>query len=154
YVNNGGQVIGSSTINATPDPFSFLGAQTHAFIWKDGLMRDLGTLGGTDSGASAGCDNQHSNLVAGQSLTDPIPIPIPSTGFPTQHASLWENGKMTDIPTLGGTLAMAQCANNRGQVIGQSNLTGDGEQHAFFWDNGVLTDLGTLGGSFSQAVSI
>jgi len=58
---------------------------------------------------------------------------------------------MTDIPTLGGTLAMAQCANNRGQVIGQSNLTGDGEQHAFSWDHGTLTDLGTLGGTMSIA---
>jgi probable HAF family extracellular repeat protein len=36
YVNDGGQVVGSSTINTTPDPFSFLGAQTHAYIWKNG----------------------------------------------------------------------------------------------------------------------
>jgi probable HAF family extracellular repeat protein len=152
YVNDGGQVVGSSTINTTPDPFSFLGAQTHAFIWKNGVMRDLGTLGGTDSGASSGCDNQHSNLVVGGSFTDPIPIPNPSTGFPTQHAFLWENGRMTDIPTLGGTSAGAQCANNQGQVIGQSNLTGDNEQHAFFWDHGTLSDLGTLGGTFSMAI--
>jgi probable HAF family extracellular repeat protein len=65
---------------------------------------------------------------------------------------------MADIPTLGGTSAFGQCANNRGQVIGQSNLPDDVgcpdscAQHAFFWDNGVLTDLGTLGGGFSQAI--
>src|SRR5215469_9441825 len=152
YVNDGGQVVGTSTINATPDPFSFLGAQTHAYIWKNGVMRDLGTLGGPSSGASSGCNNQRSNLVAGGSFTDPIPIPNPSTGFPTSHAFLWENGRMTDIPTLGGTLAGAQCANNQGQVIGQSNLTGDNEQHAFFWDHGTLSDLGTLGGTFSMAI--
>jgi len=152
YVNDGGQVVGTSTINATPDPFSFLGAQTHAYIWKNGVMRDLGTLGGPSSGASSGCNNQRSNLVAGGSFTDPIPIPNPSTGFPTSHAFLWENGRMTDIPTLGGTLAGAQCANNQGQVIGQSNLTGDSEQHAFFWDHGALTDLKTLGGTFSTAI--
>jgi len=161
YVNDGGQVVGSSTINATPDPFSFLGAQTHAFIWKNGVMRDLGTLGGPDSLASPGCNNQHSNRVAGGSLTDPIPIPNPSTGFPTTHAFLWENGRMTDIPTLGGTFAGAQCANNQGQVIGGSNLTGDDGcngsldfcvQHAFSWEHGTLTDLKTLGGSFSTAI--
>src|SRR5215469_8455709 len=152
YVNDGGQVVGTSTINATPDPFSFLGAQTHAYIWKNGVMRDLGTLGGPSSGASSGCNNQRSNLVAGGSFTDPIPIPNPSTGFPTSHAFLWENGRMTDIPTLGGTLAGAQCANNQGQVIGQSNLTGDNEQHAFFWDHGTLSDLGTLGGTFFMAI--
>ena len=152
YVNDGGQVVGSSTINTTPDPFSFLGAQTHAFIWQNGEMRDLGTLGGTDSLASPGCNNQHSNLVAGGSFTDPIPNP--STGFPTSHAFLWENGRMTDIPTLGGTFAGAQCANNQGQVIGQSNLAGDNEQHAFSWEHGTLTDLKPLGGTFSVAIWI
>ena len=124
-------------------------------------MRDLGTLGGPSSGASSGCNNQRSNLVAGGSFTDPIPIPNPSTGFPTSHAFLWENGRMTGIPTLGGTFAGAQCANNQGQVIGQSNLTGDvgcnGSldfcvQHAFSWEHGTLTDLKTLGGSFSTAI--
>jgi probable HAF family extracellular repeat protein len=58
---------------------------------------------------------------------------------------------MTDIPTLGGTSAFAQCANNQAQVIGQSNLSGDTEQHAFLWEHGVVTDLGTLGGTFSNA---
>jgi len=42
-VNNEGQVVGFSTINATPDPFSFIGAPTHTFIWKNGVMQDLGT---------------------------------------------------------------------------------------------------------------
>src|SRR5271167_3908564 len=41
YVNDGGQVVGFAT-NTIPDPFSFLGAQTHTFIWQDGVMRDLG----------------------------------------------------------------------------------------------------------------
>ncbi len=48
YVNNAGEVVGFSTINTSPDPFSFLGAPTHAFIWRNGVMRDLGTLGGPD----------------------------------------------------------------------------------------------------------
>jgi probable HAF family extracellular repeat protein len=143
YVNNAGEVVGFSTFDTTPDPNSFLGAKIRAFIWRNGVMRDVGTLGGLESFPAGGCDNQRSGLVAGNSPTN-------ATGSPI-HAFLWENGKMTDIPTLGGTSAFAQCANNQAQVIGQSNLSGDTEQHAFLWEHGVVTDLGTLGGTFSNA---
>jgi probable HAF family extracellular repeat protein len=40
--------------------------------------------------------------------------------------------------------------NNRGQVIGTSNLAGNQTHHAFLWE-GSLTDLGTLGGDNSEA---
>jgi probable HAF family extracellular repeat protein len=49
YVNDGGEVVGFTTINTIPDPFSFLGGSIHPFIWKNGVMRDLGTLGGPDA---------------------------------------------------------------------------------------------------------
>lgn len=165
YVNNGGQVVGISTINDTPDPFSFgfasLGAPAHAFIWQNGVMRDLGTLGGPDSAPSVLCANERMGLIAGFSLVNASAND--STGLPTQHAFLWQNGSMRDISTLGGTFAYAQCANNRGQVIGQSSLTGDPgcdgsnplfscNQHAFLWERGSQKDLETLGGSFSQAI--
>ena len=118
-------------------------------------MRDIGTLGGPGSFPAGGCNNQRASLVAGQSFTNAIVNP--TTGFPTQHAFLWDSGRMTDIPTLGGTSAFAQCANNEGQVIGQSNLAGDVGcpdscvQHAFSWDHGTLAELKSLGGSFSVA---
>jgi probable HAF family extracellular repeat protein len=149
YVNNGGQVVGFSTVNAILDPsgFSFLGAATHAFIWENGVMRDLGTLGGPDSIAAAGmagCANERNGLVAGGSFTNSTPNP--TTGIPTMDPFLWEDGTMTDLGTLGGTFGFAQCANNRGQVTGQSNLAGDSTAHPFFWDHGVLTDMGTFGG--------
>lgn len=118
-------------------------------------MQDLGTLGGADSFPTGGCNNQRSDLVVGWSFTDSIPNA--TTGLPTQHAFVWDRATMTDIPTLGGTSAFAQCANNHGQVIGQSNLMGDVgcpdfcAQHAFSWYHRTLTDLETLGGSFSLA---
>jgi len=150
YVNNPGEVVGFSTFDTTPDPFSFLGAAIHAFIWRHGVMQDLGTLGGRDSFPAGGCNNQRAGLVAGASTT--------SSG--ESHAFLWDNGTMTDIPTLGGTSAVAQCANNAGQVIGFSNLTGDEgcntdngcAVHTFSWDHGTLQDLGTLGGTSSIPV--
>ena len=48
---------------------------------------------------------------------------------------------MTDLGTLGGTFGFAQGLNNRGQVVGFSDLSGDLANHAFLWDRGVLTDL-------------
>jgi probable HAF family extracellular repeat protein len=136
-----------STIDTTADPFAFFGpfaSPTHAFIWQNGVMRDLGTLGGLDSFASGGCTNEREGLVDGESFTNSTPNP--TTGLPTMDPFLWENGTVTDLGTLGGTLGFAVCANNLGQVTGQSNLAGDMASHPFLWDHGVMTDLGTLGG--------
>jgi probable HAF family extracellular repeat protein len=58
---------------------------------------------------------------------------------------------MLDLGTLGGTSGTPSWLNDRGQVVGSSNLAGDATQHAFLWDRGILRDLGTLGGSNSEA---
>ncbi len=144
YVNNSGQVVGFSTFDTVPDPYSFLGAAIHAFVWQNGTMRDIGTLGGPDAGATPGGINQQRDTIAGASFTSFIPNP--GTGIPTQDPFLWKNGVMTDLGTLGGTIGTAQAINNRSQITGQSDLAGDQTFHSFFWDRGVLTDLGTLGG--------
>lgn len=38
--------------------------------------------------------------------------------------------------------------NNRGQVVGFSDVSGDTTMHAFLWENGKMTDLGNLPGDF------
>jgi len=75
-----------ATINTDPDPFSFLGAPIHPFIWKGGEKVDLGTLGGPDAFVAPGCVNQRQGLVVGGSLTNSTPNEI--TQFPTQDPFL------------------------------------------------------------------
>jgi probable HAF family extracellular repeat protein len=149
YINDAGNVVGVATVDTTFDPFSFIGlgpfpSPTHAFLWKNGVMRDLGTLGGPDSFLAGLCDEQQAEMVVGTSFTSFTPNP--TTGFPTADPFLWKNGVMIDLGSLGGTLSVTQCANNVGQVTGIASLAGDQVFHPFFWDRGVMTDIGTFGG--------
>jgi probable HAF family extracellular repeat protein len=158
-INDHGRVVGAA-LNTIPDPlandFSLLflfvpaATQAHAFRWtKAEGIQDLGTLGGPDS--TAAFVNQRGQI-AGQSYTNAIINQ--TTGYPTLDPFFWENGKMVDIGTLGGTFGYPNWMNSRGQVAGVSDTAGDQSAHAFLWDrhnNPPLTDLGDLGGGYSYA---
>jgi probable HAF family extracellular repeat protein len=153
-VNDRGQVAGWFS-NLIPDPFSMgcilvcFTTETRGFVWQDGLMRDLGTLGGPDSLTEA--MNERGQIV-GTSYTSSIPNS--DTGVPTIEPFIWNDGDMVDIGTFGGTIGVANFINNRGTVVGWSNLAGNQRYHPFLWDQGVITDLGTLGGDSAEALWI
>ena len=149
-VNSQGQVAGLA-INTIVDPNSMagIGFQTRAFLWQHGEMQDLGTLGsGTD--AQALLINELGQVV-GWSYVNLVPTNACIPGFAFVTGSfIWdkENG-MRDLGSLGGTCTTASDMNNRGQVVGFSNLPGDLSEHGFLWDNGSFQDLGgSLGGDF------
>ena len=149
-VNDNGQVVGFG-LNDIADPFAvgvfaFGATQAHAVLWQNGAARDLGTLGGPDSDALM---VNASGQIAGMSMTNFTVNG--TTGQPTTDPFLWENGKMIDIGTLGGTFGYPNVLNSRGQIVGASDVAGDVAEHPFLWERGVLTDLGTLGGSSGEA---
>jgi probable HAF family extracellular repeat protein len=143
-VNDAGDVTGFSTVPGPLDPYSFLGQSIHAFFWRNGVMQDVGTLGGPDT--FPGYTHQITGVVVGASFTNSTPNP--TTGIPTLHPFFWRDGQMRDLGTLGGTLCYEGgfVVNRRGQVASDSTLVGDLQTHPFFWDRGILTDIGTLGG--------
>ncbi len=158
-VSNRGEIVGGA-LNEIADPFAndfsqffmFVPATTqcHAFLWHRGNMRDLGTLGGPDSIASSVNDR---GQVSGQSYTNSIPNPV--TKFPTLDPFFWEDGQMIDLGTLGGNFGVADWMNDRGQVVGGSDLKGDTTGHPYLSDQGgQMQDLGTLGGDNGEAFSI
>jgi probable HAF family extracellular repeat protein len=152
-INDHGQIVGYA-LNTTPDPFSWIGVflecpdtlpsctsnstQTRAFLWENGHKRDLGTLGGPD--AVAGSVNERGEVI-GVSYTNSTPNL--TTGRPTVAAFLWRRGKMIDLGNFGGRFTGITQINNRGQVIGTSNLPGDEFWDPYLWEDGKLIDLYT-----------
>jgi probable HAF family extracellular repeat protein len=154
-VKNTGQVVGFSD-NGVPDPFAsfFFPSpnQVRTFDWHGDELEDIGTLGGPDAVPGEICSNQRRGVIVGSSYVNFTPNT--SSGQPTIDPFLWDNGVMTDLGNLGGTFNFGQCINNRGEVIGNSNLPGDQTFHAYRWRNGKMKDLGTLGGPDSEAIWI
>jgi len=97
--------------------FSFLPGDTqgHAFLWKKGVMTDLGTLGGPFSSATDRISE--SGEISGFSSTN---IPDTIEGGVKGLAFLWRKGVMTPLPSFNN--AGGAEVNNRGQVVGTAEI--------------------------------
>ena len=136
-INKFGQIVGYANTSGS-------GAQ-HAFLYSNGSMSDLGTLGGVYVLSQANALNSQAAVV-GASFT---------AGFQHNHGFLYANGHMTDLGTFpGGTDSEATGINDLGQIIGYSNSS-TFNQHGFVITNGVMNDLGVLpGGNYAQPFGI
>jgi probable HAF family extracellular repeat protein len=131
--NAWGQVVGDSDTTFTLDPI--LGIPPfHAALWSNGMMTDLGTLGGKRS--TAYDINKLGQVVGVSSLVGESPI----------HAFWWQSGStMVDLGTLAGDPdSEGFSINDSGQIVGFSGNLVSGAQSAVIWQGGAITDLNTL----------
>lgn len=161
--NDEGLVAGIAQ-TATLDPsaatwscaFFFPGADSgrytcRGFVWEDGVMRPLETLGGLN-GYAAGANNRREvvgwaeNTVVDTSCAAPRTIQF--------RPVVWGPGKdeIRELPLVAGDTAGAATAiNDAGQAVGISGTCDQAvgrhtARHAVLWENGTVIDIGTLGG--------
>ena len=149
---------------STPDPNAedFCGFGTHLtclpFLWQDGGMIQLPTLGGNNGVAMAISNRGEVAGFAENSTPDPrCPAPQVLHFKPV----VWEKGVIHKLPTFGGDPdGVAQEINDKGDVVGGSGTCATFNTnflynlvpvHALLWEKGKATDLGNLGGKTGQA---
>ena len=117
---------------------------THAFIWEDGVIRDLGQIepvacyssANTDCSVSAAVDINEAGVAVGW---------IAPENLGPQRAFRWENGVMTDLGVFPGENTWAVAIDCNGRIAGHA-VSRTGEDHGWLWVAGVVRDLGSLGG--------
>jgi probable HAF family extracellular repeat protein len=154
-INNLGQMTGALYV---PE------SGTHTGVYKDGVLTDLGTFGGTYSYAVA--------------INDVGDLAGNYGPMGDEHAYFYRNGALQDIGAgtawgmnirgdvvgrlsfadtsglrgklgflRGGNISAAYAINDARRVAGESNVTIDGAlTHPFLYEKGRMIDLGTLSG--------
>jgi probable HAF family extracellular repeat protein len=161
--NDGFQSAGEAeTSTADPNGEDFCGFGTHLtclpFLWQDGEMVQLSTLGGNNGVAMAVSNRGEVTGFAENSTPDTA---CPSPQVLHFMPVVWEKGAIHKLPTFGGDPdGVAQQINDNGAVVGGSGTCATFNTnflynlvpvHALLWEKGKVTDLGNLGGKTGQA---
>lgn len=123
-INDRGQIVGYSD--------SALGVR--AFVWNNGSMTDLGTLGGANSAAAA---INNAGTVVGYADTAFGVLP----GVPLSAPTVWRNGVATSLGGPEFSSGSAFAINNHELVVGRIDSAGGAQGRAFVHDGKALVYL-------------
>ena len=169
-----GDIVGYSWVPARPGEPS---GGNHAFLWQNGVMRDLGLAPATSPfspNSQATTVNDRGTVLAGDwnnnawivqdgvwsSLGTHDPTDMNRSGVVIGHygdqngskSYMLRDGVVTDLGGFGGANTVAWAINDKSVITGFAEMPA-GNQHAFVYD-GTLKDIGTLGGAASYAGDI
>jgi probable HAF family extracellular repeat protein len=127
--NAEGQAVGIADVTG--------GSTSHAVLWQGGTIADLGALNGPSGFSFAQLVNGSRQVIGASTTADG-----------TFRGFVWDRGVMTELGTLGGANSFALGINDRGQVVGISQVNdivdpilGFPDFHGTLWDHGEMVNL-------------
>jgi probable HAF family extracellular repeat protein len=158
-INDRGEAVGMAE-TSVPDPngedmCAFGTKKTcRPFLWREGHMMALPTLGG-NNGQAAAVNNR--GQIVGISETT-----VPDSGCPPSKQPgttilpvMWEKGEVRALPTLPGEPdGFVQGLNDQGQAVGATGTCTSFAIHAVLWVNDHAFQLADLGHAGSDAYAI
>ncbi len=128
-MNENGDVVGGTGDCTTV----YIFGGTHAVLWRQGTVIDLGSLGGA-------YDNTAFSVNSKDEVTGRSDLPADLT----HHGFLWQNGAMSDLGTLPGDKSSESVwINDPGLIVGHS-CDASRNCRAVLWRNGTIFDLNDL----------